>query len=111
VEHAVTAIPKAKNENHPVEDRAPDRTTTSLHIETPEQVPVHIKKRSLILKEKRGTRGSRFEGFQFFFTEAINSSMEIAAILMILMVPLKPSSMDTFAIVSLSGASTIFTKS
>ena len=41
----------------------------------------------------------------------MKSSMEIAAILKILIVPLKPSSIDTLAMVSLFGASTIFTKS
>ena len=41
----------------------------------------------------------------------MNSSMGTAAILMIFMVPLEPSSMDILAMVSLFGASTMFTKS
>jgi hypothetical protein len=107
----VTGILKAADENYPVEDRAPDRTTTFIYRQTSEQVSAHIKKSLFIFKEKRGTRGSRFEGFQFFFTEAMNSSMGIAGMLKILMVPLAPSSIETLAIVSLFGASTIFTKS
>lgn len=43
--------------------------------------------------------------------DVMNSSMGSAAMLVIIMVPLAPSSMETLAIVSLFGASTIFTKS
>ena len=49
--------------------------------------------------------------FQRFFIDATNSSMEIAAMLAILIVPLEPSSMDTLLMVLLSGAFTMFAKS
>ena len=51
------------------------------------------------------------EGYYFLFMDAMNSSMGIAGILVICMVPLEPSSMETLAIVSWSGASTMLAKS
>ncbi len=45
------------------------------------------------------------------FMLAMNSAIGMAAMLIICTVPLLPSSIDTLAIVLLSGASTTFTKS
>jgi hypothetical protein len=106
----VTGILKAADENHPVEDRVPDRTIMFIYRDISAGFSSY-QKTFIDFRRKRGTRGSRFEGFQLFFNEAINSSMGIAGMLKILMVPLAPSSIETLAIVSLFGASTIFTKS
>jgi len=63
---------------------------------------------SNFMSKRRG--GLEFRGIQFLI-ESMNLSMGIAAILTILMVPLAPSSIETLAMVSWFGASTIFTKS
>ena len=47
----------------------------------------------------------------YFFAMAMNLSMGMAGRLIICMVPRDPSSTETRVIVSLSGASTMFTKS
>lgn len=65
MERAVTGILKAAHENHPVENRAPDRTTTFIYIETSEQVSAHIKKRLLIFKEKGEQEGQGLKDFSF----------------------------------------------
>jgi hypothetical protein len=105
----VAGILKAADENHPVEDRIPDRTTRFIyrHLSRFQLIP----KTSIVFQRKKGNKRLRFEGFQVFFSEAMNSSMGIAGMLKILMVPLAPSSIETLAMVSLFGASTMFTKS
>jgi hypothetical protein len=106
----VTGILKAADENYPLRI-GPQIAQLRLYIDRHLSRFQLISKKFIYFQRKRGTRGSRFEGFQFFFTEAMNSSMGIAGMLKILMVPLAPSSIETLAIVSLFGASTIFTKS
>lgn len=62
--------------------------------------------RSFLEKKVEGS-----EGGYFFFMDAMNSSIGIAGIVVICMVPREPNSMETLATVLLSGASTILTKS
>jgi hypothetical protein len=65
VERAVTGILKAADENYPVEDRAPDRTTTFIYRQTSEQVSAHIKKSLFIFKEKGEQEGQGLKDFSF----------------------------------------------